>query len=233
MKYLKTLGLAVIAGILLIAATLPRVGINNAFLQSDLDGNQKCINNLGCLNVGNISVSNLTAVNLTALNSYISNLVASNITAQTINVSNLNAVTINSNSVTLLANVELLEVFDMLTNAVLASQFTNRYWMNMAKTNSLGKVNIYATLTPTNDVQLELPTNGFRGGLLSANILARGANRTIFFPTNFAAFNTNDAGFVLKGSRYVLTLTNGNELRFTIQSNGTYSVMTKAFGQGS
>jgi hypothetical protein len=220
MKSLKVVVAGTISAIVLVAATVPRVGINNGLLQSNLDGGLKCITNLACLQVGSIDSTSITSTSITT----------SNLNSQNINTSNLNLTTINNNPVSTLCNVQLLEVFDLKTNAVVSAA-TNRYWMDMAHTNSHGQVDIYATITPTNDIQLELPTNGFRGGLLSVNVLARGANRTIFFPIQFSAFNTNDAGMALKGSRYVLVLTNGNEFRFTIQSNDTYSVMTKTFGQ--
>ena len=205
----------------MVAASVPRTPLRYPLLQTDMDGGGQCITNLGCLQVGSVSATTITT----------SNLFATNITAQTLNVSNVNVATINNNSFSTLCNVQLLEVFDMGTNAVLQAAGTNRYWMDMKHTNAMGQIDIYATLVPTNDVQIELPTNGFRGGLLSFNILARGADRVVFFPTNFAAFNTNDAGLVLAGSRYVGHLTSGNEYRFTIQSNVTYSLLSKSIGQ--
>lgn len=210
------LALAALSALLFIAATVPRFALKNALMQTDMDGGQECITNLECIQVGSITTTYLTVTDTASI--------------ENLTVNNLNTTTINSNSFTTLCNVQLLEVFNMLTNDVLQGS-TNRYWLDMQHTNALGQIDIYATLTPTNDAQFELPTNGFRGGLLSFNVLARGADRTLFFPTNFAAFNTNDGGLARAGSRFVVHLTNGNELRWTIQSNDTYSVMTKIFGQ--
>lgn len=198
MKSPKAIAFGLFA-LLLIVAAVSRKPLENAFLQNNLDGNQKCITNLACIEATSGAFSNLTVVTI-------------------------NGVTVAGAN----ANVNLLEVFNMGTNLVTQGA-TNHYWLDMAHTNSAGLIDIYATLSATNDIQFEMPTNGFRGALLSFNVLASGADRIIYMPTNFPHFNTNDAGFALAGIKYVLRLTNGTEFRLSVQSNNTYSTLSRTF----
>ena len=178
---------------------------------TDVNGNQQCITNLACLEV-------------------------SDITATTINATNINVATLNItsnltfNNLSLRPTVDLLNVYDLATNLVTPGA-TNRYQLDFGHTNAIGATNIYATLRATNDVRFDMPTNGIRGSLLSFNVVAAGANRVIYMPTNLPHLDTNEAGFALSGSLYTLVLTNGNEFWMSLQSNQTLSTITRVVGQ--
>jgi hypothetical protein len=196
-----------LAGMLM--APSQRTPVLNGFLQSDFDGNQFCIVNLGCLEAGSITASNINTTNL--------------------NVSTINSVSV-ANFLNIRSSFDPFTVVDMATN-LFKSGTPNEYWIDWGHTNNLGQTNIYGTLTATADVKLHLPTNGVRGSLWSFNVVASGANRTITLETNMPHFDTN-GGFALNGSSlYSLLLSNGCELRMSFQSNSTMSVLWKTTGQ--
>jgi hypothetical protein len=109
------------------------------------------------------------------------------------------------------------------------SQGTN-FWWDMGRTNVYGPT-VYFTIQATNDVNFLGITNSRQWGLLSVNVVASGANRLISLPNTLPHLNTN--GLTLVGSRYTITLTNGNEFRFTAESNSTLSTIWATFGQSS
>jgi hypothetical protein len=198
----------------LIAATTPKYGLYGSFLQSNMDGNQQCITNLACIQAGTGTFNNINATNATINN---------------LTVSNINNVSVNNLLLGRISTVDMMAVIDMATNLFKAGT-PNEYWIDWGHTNSLGQTNIYASLAASSDVKLHLPTNGIRGSLMSFNIVAVGGNRTITIETNMPHFDTN-GGFALSGSLYSLLLTNGCELRMSMQSNQTMSTIWRTFGQ--
>lgn len=207
----KGILIATVLGFVL-AASVPRMSIRFGLLQGDTDGNQQCITNLACISAGTGTFNNLNATNLTVYQ-------------------NLTVTTINNNPVSAFGGgtCDVLSVLDMGSDLVVQAQ-TNTYYINWGHTNSVGQTNIYASLQATNDVQILHPTNGIRGSLMSFNVVAWGGDRVVFLDTNWPHFDTN-GGFVLAGSKYVMYLTNHNELRVTIQSNVVDSLLWAVFGQ--
>jgi len=108
---------------------------------------------------------------------------------------------------------------------------TNFYWMDCGKTNANDGVYNYATLGVSNvTVDLMGPTNAVFGSLLSFNVFCNGgSNDTILLPDSLPHLNTN--GLTHTTPFYWFVLTNGNEFRFTVQSNGTLSTTWATFGQ--
>lgn len=113
--------------------------------------------------------------------------------------------------------------------------FTNDadlYWLDFNRTNEFGQVLIYHSIVATNNARLTI-TNNLQWRLLSINVIASGATVRVLLPYPLPHLNTN--GFTIYTTNsitnYSLFLTNGNEFRFTIQSNVTYSTLWSTFGQ--
>lgn len=105
---------------------------------------------------------------------------------------------------------------------------TNYFLLDFGKTNLLAQPLIYASAIATNDVVFTGTTNLLQWGVLSANVVASGANRTIYVP-QWPHFITN--GWFSSNGFYGIVLTNGNEFRLTVQSNLTLSTTWATFGQ--
>ncbi len=103
-------------------------------------------------------------------------------------------------------------------------------WLDFGLTNDSGPI-VYQTLIATNNVNFLGPTNAEIWRLISLNVFASGADRTLSIPTNLPHLNTN--GLILGGSTFRLVLTNGNEFRITLQSNLSLSTLWTTFGQGA
>lgn len=105
------------------------------------------------------------------------------------------------------------------------------FLLDFAATNAYGVTALYHSILATNDVTLAV-TNAYQWGLISMNAVASGGDRVISVPTNTfhpPSFYTN--GWVVSGPYYSLTLSNGNELRMTYQSNITFSTTWQTYGQ--
>lgn len=109
-----------------------------------------------------------------------------------------------------------------------SSSATNYFLLDFGRTNTLGQGLIYASSVATNDVVFTSITNLTQWGLLSLNVVASGANRTIYVP-QWPHFITN--GWFSTNGFYGMVLTNGNEFRLTVQSNLTLSTTWATFGQ--
>lgn len=101
--------------------------------------------------------------------------------------------------------------------------------LDFGRTNNAGLKLVYASYSATNDVVITGLTNFFQWSILSVNIVASGADRNIYVPSTWPHFNTQN--WELQGSKLHLTLTNGNELRLTLQTNITLSTTWATFGQ--
>jgi hypothetical protein len=109
-----------------------------------------------------------------------------------------------------------------------ASQATN-FILDCGLTNTYGNVN-YASINADTNVHFVAISNSVFGSLLSVNVVATNANRTMSWPTNlFPRLNTN--GLTLSGTNWYFTLTNGNELRLSFHTNITYSILWTTVGQ--
>jgi hypothetical protein len=97
------------------------------------------------------------------------------------------------------------------------------YWLDFGRTNAQGQTYIYQTILATNNVTFIGATNCTYGGLLSLNVVASGGNRTVKFPPNLPHLDTNN--LTLVGGAYQLTLTKGNLLRASFQSNITFETL--------
>jgi hypothetical protein len=138
------------------------------------------------------------------------------------------------NNTTLISTIAPFS-FSSISNMTLISQTTlsNTYWWNCGITNLYGQTNIYQSLIATNDIVFAGLTNQTQGSLLSYNVYASGGTRGIFIPTNKVNDNRFDTnGLVITNNFYLLRLTNGNELRMTIQANvNGNSFLWRTFGQ--
>lgn len=109
-----------------------------------------------------------------------------------------------------------------------ANSQTN-YALDFNRTNSRGYY-IYQSVNGTNHVYFQYTTNATTWRLISINVFANGGDRQIGIPTNLPHLNTN--GLTLAGNYYILTLTNQNEFRITLETNGvTMSTLWAVFGQ--
>lgn len=151
---------------------------------------------------------------------------------------------VNSSSSTInnlyqsIAPVDMFHVINMNTNMIVDT--VPSYWINCGVTNSHSQTNIYGTLTATNSVLFLGVTNAVRGSLFSFNVVAQITNQILYIPTNFPHLTTNglsgptnitSALYGTTNGYYSLVLTNGNEFRFTFQSNSTHSTIWTTFGQ--
>lgn len=116
------------------------------------------------------------------------------------------------------------------TNITAFSGGTN-YWLDFNLTNNNPRgYYIYQSVVATSDVFFLGVTNAIKWRLISVNVLASGGDRRIGIPTSLPHLNTN--GTTLIGSYYTFTLTNGNEFRITVETNGaTISTLWDVFGQ--
>ena len=89
---------------------------------------------------------------------------------------------------------------------------------------------IYQSVIATNDVFFTRITNAVQWREVSINVLASGGTRRIGFTTNLPHANTN--GLTIINGCYSFYLTNGNEFRISVQTNGaTLSTIWSTFGQ--
>jgi hypothetical protein len=108
---------------------------------------------------------------------------------------------------------------------------TNFYWLDFGHQNPDGGNAIYASLSATNsNTEFIGLTNAAMWDSLSVNIDAIGLNSIILVPDSWPHFNTN--GWTHVAPFYSLPLTNGNELRLTVQTNySTLSTTWQTTGQ--
>lgn len=99
------------------------------------------------------------------------------------------------------------------------SQGTN-FWLDKARTNSIGERALYQSYPGTNNIHLFGVTNFIVGDVLSFNIVASNANRTITVPTNFAALShMRTQTWDLSGTMWLKTLTNSRLFRGSVRTN--------------
>lgn len=119
---------------------------------------------------------------------------------------------------------------------ILSSGFANgadTYLLDFQLTNGTGQKLIYRTIAATNNCRL-IVTNAQTWGLLSLNIIASNINTLVLFPYPLPHLDTNGLTLFTTNSitNYSLTLSNGNELRLSLQSNAvTMSSLWQTFGQ--
>lgn len=125
-------------------------------------------------------------------------------------------------------NITLQSIITVGTVIGSANNQTN-YALDFNRTNSRGYY-IYQSINGTNHVYFQYTTNATTWRLISLNVFANGGDRRIGIPTNLPHLNTN--GLTLAGAYYILTLSNQNEFRITLETNGvTMSTLWAVFGQ--
>jgi hypothetical protein len=193
-------------------AGLPQNGVDSNFVYSVVGG------------ASNSLFSTLITIIGTTSNSLISTL---NTTLNTSSNSLVSLINTTSNALVTAIGASIENGYVMSPTVVHGA--TNVYWMDFGMTAN-GLPLLYATLSGTTSfVQLAGPTNCSMWKLLSLNVIASGADRTILVPDSFPHFTTN--GWTHAAPYYSIVLTNGNELRLTIQSNITLSTTWQTYGQ--
>lgn len=154
---------------------------------------------------------------------------------------NISFVVFSNSVTTILTNIpSILEEYSLFPSV--PGTFINQYILDFGRKDTNNQPIIYAHLLATNDCYIAALTNlvntsnsplVMSGGMLSFDVIASNANRVMYFPTNifrYPNFKTNS--WTVSGTNYVLTLTNGNELRVTCRTNSVaFSITWQTFGQ--